>query len=98
MERASEGGSAYFSRWDRSKRSPDPALGRQIDDDEASGTYGLKKNYVADNPVAQYAPMVRTSSAELQSVQEAAEGALTQAVAALASVPVAYVAYKALVG
>jgi len=42
--------------------------------------------------------MVRTSSAELQSVQEAAEGALTQAVAALASVPVAYVAYKALVG
>jgi len=98
LERASEGGSAYFSRWDRSKRSPDPALGRQIDDDEASGTYGLKKNYVADNPVAQYAPMARMSSAELQSVQKAAEGALTQAVAALASVPVAYVAYKALVG
>ena len=43
----------YFSRWDGRKR---PSYGEQ-NDDGATGTYGLKRSYVKNNPAHVYAPL-----------------------------------------
>jgi len=49
---ASEG-QPYFTRWDDKNV---PRYGPQVDDAE-TGTYGLKKNYVQNNPKVVYAPL-----------------------------------------
>lgn len=46
-------GSPYFARWARTNGAQ---FGQQ-QVDEAFGTYGLKKNYVLDTPLARYAPL-----------------------------------------
>eukprot|EP00908_Phaeocystis_cordata_P000642 Transcript_10704.p3 GENE.Transcript_10704~~Transcript_10704.p3 ORF type:complete len:335 (-),score=90.02 Transcript_10704:86-1090(-) len=56
---ASEG-QPYFTRWD-AKQFAVKRYGPQIDDDSESGTVGLKKNYVQNNPTEIYAPL-RASS------------------------------------
>ena len=43
----------YFTRWDDKNV---PRYGPQVDDAE-TGTYGLKKNYVQNNPKVVYAPL-----------------------------------------
>jgi len=51
-------GSPYFKRWGEG-RAPSETLGRQQTDSEDSGTYGLKKSYVQDHPVPEFAPLKR---------------------------------------
>tara|TARA_B110001452_G_scaffold85667_1_gene70002 strand:- start:2169 stop:2762 length:594 start_codon:yes stop_codon:yes gene_type:complete len=43
----------YFSRWDGGQR---PRYGEQNDDGE-TGTYGLKRSYIKNNPAHAYAPL-----------------------------------------
>jgi len=46
-------GQPYFSRWDGGQR---PRYGEQNDDGE-TGTYGLKRSYIKNNPAHAYAPL-----------------------------------------
>ena len=45
----------YFTRWDGT--AVKPAYGKQTADDQVAGTYGLKKTYVQETPVAEFAPI-----------------------------------------
>jgi len=96
--KAGGGRAPYFRRWD-STSGPAAELGQQMDDDAAgtnSGTYGLKKSYVQNNPTAEYAPMVNAGPKEVHSVGEAAGGVLKTAAAAAISVPAALITYNTL--
>ena len=81
----------YFSRWDGAETSVGTrlSLGEQ-QDDEPTGTYGLKQSYVRDHPVPKYAPMAEAeTSTPLRSLQRTAS-------AAAVSVPAALLAYDLL--
>jgi len=79
----------YFTGWD-GLTARERRYGEQIDD-EASGTYGLKRNYLQSTPRAAFAPMapgeLNELLARLRSVQNAVAGAIV-------SVPAALVTYK----
>ena len=48
-------GQPYFLRWNGD--ATPSALGRQQTDADGVGTYGLKKSYVQDNPIPEFAPL-----------------------------------------
>jgi len=80
----------FFRGWDNSLLGP--KFGQQGDDDTAAGTYGLKKSYVQNTPVVEYAPMNHEPYREL--VEPLKDAQQTLLAAALA-VPAAMLAYKA---
>ena len=87
-ERVQRGeGAPYFARWDRTHAT---AFGQQMTD-EAFGTKGLKKNYVRDTPLAQYAPLQASEFSGLLDRYKAAEQSL---VAALLTAPAGLVTFK----
>ena len=45
----------YFTRWDGT--GLEPKYGPQTADDGLTGTYGLKKTYVQETPLAEFAPL-----------------------------------------
>lgn len=54
-------GMLHFTRWGPAEKVVTAsAEGWQKDDSDRMGTYGLKKSYVRDHPVAEYAPMCRS--------------------------------------
>jgi len=84
-----ESSAPYFAGWD-GLTARERRYGVQTDD-EASGTYGLKRNYLQSTPRAAYAPMapgeLNGLLAKLRSAQNAVAGAIV-------SVPAALVTYK----
>jgi len=75
-------GQQYFLRWDG--RIAEPRYGPQTDDDDVVGTFGLKKNYVQNNPPAENAPACYAPYKEFQDATRAAiAGAITVPAATL---------------
>ena len=81
-----EAGQLYFARW--AKPLADK-FGQQPQD-ESFGTYGLKKNYVLDTPLAEYAPL---QSSELNGLLVNGPSAQSLVAAALTA-PAGLIAYK----
>lgn len=85
---ASEG-KPYFTRWDGS--NVESAAGPQTADDEAVGTYGLKKSYVQNTPVAEYAPI---NYAPYKRFLDRAEAATKAVTATAVGAPTAVITLK----
>jgi len=80
-------GAPYFARW---QSTVGDQYGQQ-QTDEAFGTYGLKKNYVLDTPLARYAPLQTSEYAGLLDRYKATQQSI---VAALLTAPAGLLTYK----
>ena len=83
-------GSPYFGQWGSETANQ---FGNQ-QDDEAFGTYGLKRNYVRDTPLARYAPL---QSSEYTRGLERYKALQQSIVAAALTAPAGLLAYKGVV-
>jgi len=105
QEAASEEG--YFARWGgkvTSEYGQTSKFGQQRIDNQAVGTYGLKRSYVMDTPAAQFPPLVPTGQSsgiplmpEMGSsagVVERFQAAQQSLAAGILSVPAGFLTYK----
>jgi len=81
-------GQPYFTRWDGTALKP--KYGPQTADDGQAGTYGLKKTYVQDTPLAEFAPL---NYAPYKHFVDRCEVAIT-ALASAVSVPAVVATWK----
>jgi len=95
----------YFARWNSKVTSEfgmTSKFGQQLVDDDAVGTYGLKRSYVMDTPAAQFPPLVPTGNdipllapdSSSAGVVERFQAAQQSLAAGILSVPAAVVTYK----
>jgi len=82
-------GKPYFTRWDGSV--VESLGGKQTDDNAEVGTYGLKRSYVQNTPVAEYAPI---NYGPYKSFLDRVETATKAATATAVGAPTAFITLK----
>lgn len=91
VERGQQTDGQYFAQWDPvGQRTQTDEFGQQ-QTDEAFGTYGLRRNYVLDTPLAQYAPLQTSEYRGMLDRYKAVEQSIF---AAILTAPAGLLTYK----